>query len=68
MRAVARAVRIFAGTAAVVCTCRATRSRDGLPTFLAGLRIDNTLGGTGNWSNGADWSGGEPGSSSDVLH
>jgi hypothetical protein len=23
---------------------------------------DNWLGGTGNWSNGADWSAGEPGS------
>jgi hypothetical protein len=28
---------------------------------------DNWLGGTGNWSNGADWSAGEPGSSSDVT-
>jgi hypothetical protein len=28
---------------------------------------DNWLGGTGNWSNGADWSAGEPGSSSDVF-
>ncbi len=28
---------------------------------------DNWLGGTGNWSNGADWSAGEPGSGSDVF-
>ncbi|MGA8874966.1 MAG: hypothetical protein WB555_05510, partial [Candidatus Korobacteraceae bacterium] len=28
---------------------------------------DNWLGGTGNWSNGADWSAGEPGTSSDVF-
>jgi hypothetical protein len=28
---------------------------------------DNWLGGTGNWSNGADWSANEPGSSSDVF-
>jgi len=28
---------------------------------------DNWLGGTGNWSNSADWSAGEPGSSSDVF-
>jgi hypothetical protein len=28
---------------------------------------DNWLGGTGNWSNGADWSAGEPGGSSDVF-
>jgi len=28
---------------------------------------DNWLGGSGNWSNGADWSAGEPGGSSDVF-
>ncbi|HTV66313.1 MAG TPA: hypothetical protein VMD98_11950, partial [Bryocella sp.] len=28
---------------------------------------DNWLGGMGNWSNPADWSAGEPGSSSDVF-
>jgi len=28
---------------------------------------DNWLGGAGNWSNGADWSAGEPGSGSDVF-
>jgi hypothetical protein len=28
---------------------------------------DNWLGGTGNWSNGADWSAGEPGGGSDVF-
>jgi hypothetical protein len=28
---------------------------------------DNWLGGTGNWSNGADWSAGLPGSNSDVT-
>lgn len=28
---------------------------------------DNWLGGMGNWSNPADWSGGEPGGSSDVF-
>ncbi len=28
---------------------------------------DNWLGGTGNWSNGSDWSAGLPGSSSDVT-
>ena len=28
---------------------------------------DNWLGGTGNWSNVADWSAGEPGSGSDVF-
>ena len=28
---------------------------------------DNWLGGTGNWSNGADWSAGEPGTNSDVV-
>ena len=28
---------------------------------------DNWLGGTGNWSDGADWSAGLPGSNSDVI-
>ena len=28
---------------------------------------DNWLGGTGNWSNGSDWSAGLPGGSSDVT-
>src|SRR5271157_4865694 len=33
------------------------------PTFAQ----DNWLGGTGNWSNGADWSAGEPVLGSDVM-
>jgi hypothetical protein len=31
------------------------------------LAQDNWLGGTGNWSNGANWSSGLPGPGSDVL-
>jgi hypothetical protein len=34
---------------------------------LAPNSPDNWLGGTGNWSNGADWSAGQPGSGSDVF-
>ena len=33
----------------------------------SGSSSDNWLGGIGNWSNGADWSAGLPGSSSDVI-
>ena len=40
-------------------------SMDG--TFGLASLPDNWLGGTGNWSNGADWSAGLPGSNSDVL-
>jgi hypothetical protein len=44
---------------------------DGLPSrapsFATPSSPDNWLGGSGNWSNGADWSAGEPGSSSDVF-
>ncbi len=36
-------------------------------TFSLPSSPDNWLGGTGNWSNGADWSAGLPGSSSDVT-
>lgn len=36
-------------------------------TFGLASLPDNWLGGTGNWSNGADWSAGLPGSNSDVL-
>jgi len=35
--------------------------------FPAPSSPDNWLGGTGNWSNGAEWSAGLPGSSSDVF-
>ncbi len=37
------------------------------PRFDLPSSPDNWLGGTGNWSNGADWSAGEPGNSSDVF-
>ncbi len=36
------------------------------PSMLSPSSPDNWLGGMGNWSNGADWSAGEPGGSSDV--
>jgi hypothetical protein len=36
-------------------------------TFGLASLPDNWLGGTGNWSNVADWSAGLPGSTSDVL-
>jgi fibronectin-binding autotransporter adhesin len=35
--------------------------------FVKPSSPDDWLGGTGNWSNGADWSGGLPGSNSDVT-
>ncbi|HWZ82751.1 MAG TPA: hypothetical protein VNW47_09005 [Terriglobales bacterium] len=45
-------------TFTILCLCALT------PSVFA---QDNWLGGTGNWSNGAKWSAGVPGSSSDVF-
>lgn len=42
-------------------------TRDISSPFRSFSTSDNWLGGTGNWSNGADWSAGVPGSSSDVF-
>src|SRR5208337_1880415 len=36
-------------------------------TLTSAYAQDNWNGGTGNWSNGSDWSAGEPGAGSDVV-
>src|SRR5215469_15755339 len=45
-----------------------TTDASGRPmSFTVPTSPDNWLGGSGNWSNGALWSAGEPGGTSDVF-